>query len=94
MWHAIEMINLSQTVPNQCIFLYQKQDQEGPKVIPEETELNSSKTTVSAGTEETAVPSVPPTAPTTAPSAPTVTAAVPSTPQPNGNGKGVPEENP
>lgn len=90
MWHAIEMINLSQTVPNQCIFLYQKQDQEGPKVIPEETELNSSKTTVSAGAEETAVPSVT-TAPTTAPS---VSTAVPSTPQPNGNGKGVPEENP
>lgn len=93
MQHAIEMINLSQTVPNQCIFLYQKQDQEGPKVIPEETELNSSKTTVSAGTEETAVPSVPTGTPT-APSAPTVTAAVSSTPQPNGNGKGVPEENP
>lgn len=93
MQHDIEMINLSQTVPNQCIFLYQKQDQEGPKVIPEETELNSSKTTVSAGAEETAVPSVT-TAPITAPSAPTVSAAVPSTPQPNGNGKGVPEENP
>lgn len=80
-------------MPNQCIFLYQKQDQEGPKVIPEETELNSSKTTVSAGTEETAVPSVP-TATPPAPTAPTVTAAVPSTPQPNGNGKGAPEENP
>lgn len=90
MQHAIEMINLSQTVPNQCIFLYQKQDQEGPKVIPEETELNSSKTTVSAGAEETAVPSVP----TATPTAPSVPTAVPSTPQPNGNGKGVPEENP
>lgn len=73
-------------------FLYQKQDQEGPKVIPEETELNSSKTTVSAGSEEK-VPSVPtvPAASTT----PTATATVSSTQQqPNGNGKGVPEENP
>lgn len=30
------------------------QDQEGPKVIPEETELNSSKTTVSGCLEEAA----------------------------------------
>lgn len=58
MWHAL-LLNINdlptyKLTPFSSILLRNIQDQEGPKVIPEETEINSSKTTVAGGTEELA----------------------------------------